>query len=89
VSAGGTAVLVLLSKPGCHLCERLRGTVERVLPEFDAALVEKDVREDAELERRYATEIPVLLLGDREVTRHRATEPELRTRLIEIGVPRR
>jgi glutaredoxin len=85
MSAPG-ATLVLLSKPGCHLCHELRATVERVLPAFHATLVEKDVREDPELKRRYALEIPVLLLDGQEVLRHRATEAEVRARICALGV---
>lgn len=77
-------VLVLLSKPGCHLCEELKEALERVLPEFGAALEERDVRADPDTARRYAYDIPVLLLGTEEVLRHRATEGELRARLAEM-----
>jgi hypothetical protein len=85
----GPPVLVLLSKPGCHLCHVLRGVAERVLEEFDAGLEERDVRADPETEKRYALEIPVLLLGSQEVLRHGATEDVLRARLTALGVPRR
>ncbi len=57
--------------------------VRRVLAETGGRLVERDVREDPELEKRYVLEIPVLLLAGREVARHRVTEAELRERLRE------
>jgi hypothetical protein len=84
--SGAPPALVLLSRPGCHLCHDLRVVAERVLPEFGATLVEEDVRKDAETRRRYALEIPVLLLDGREVLRHRATDSELRARLREMGL---
>jgi hypothetical protein len=62
----------------------MRAVAERVLVE-PTRLVERDVREDPELERRYHLEIPVLLWGDREVARHRVTEADLRRRLHELG----
>lgn len=62
--------------------------VERVLSEFEARLEEKDVRDDPALEALYVFEIPVLLLGDREITRHRVTEHELRRLLREAGLGR-
>jgi hypothetical protein len=77
--------LTLLGKPDCRLCHEMRAVVERVLVEGDVPLVERDVREDPELERRYRLEIPVLIWGDREVARHKVTEPELRRRLSELG----
>jgi hypothetical protein len=80
--------LTLLGKPGCKLCHEMRAVVERVLAEGGIPLVERDVRENPELESRYGLEIPVLLLGDREVVRHRVTEAELRRRLRELGLGR-
>jgi len=64
----------------------MREVVEAVLPEFGASLLEKDVRDDPKTERRYRLEIPVLLLGEREVARHRVTADELRRRLVELGL---
>ncbi|HWW93479.1 MAG TPA: glutaredoxin family protein [Vicinamibacteria bacterium] len=76
--------LTLLGQPDCHLCHEMRAVAERVLV-APARLVERDVREDPELSKRYRLEIPVLLWGDREVVRHRVTEDELRRRLHELG----
>jgi hypothetical protein len=59
----------------------MREVVERVLARRGGALVERNVRDDRELLRRYRNEIPVLLLGDRELVRHRVTEAELVERL--------
>ena len=53
----------------------------RVLASTGGRLVEKDVREDPELERRYLFEIPVLFWEGRELARHRVSEGELRERL--------
>ncbi|MBI3932213.1 MAG: glutaredoxin family protein [Acidobacteria bacterium] len=55
--------------------------VLRVLAEAGGSLVERDIRDDPETERRYLLEIPVLLLGDTEIARHRVTEAGLRRRL--------
>ena len=59
----------------------MRDVVARALAGTAASLVERDVRDDPETERRYRLEIPVLLLGDVEVARHRVSEAELRARL--------
>jgi hypothetical protein len=75
--------LTLVGKPDCHLCHELRAVVAAVAgPE---AVVEVDLRDDPALERRYLFEIPVLLWGDVEVVRHRATAGELRARLAALG----
>jgi hypothetical protein len=64
----------------------MRTVVNAVLPEFRASLVDRDVRDDPETDRLYRLEIPVLLLGDREVARHHVTAADLRRRLAELGL---
>ncbi|HSD30005.1 MAG TPA: glutaredoxin family protein [Vicinamibacteria bacterium] len=70
-----------MGKPECHLCDDMREVVERTLRGSALRLVEVDVRDHPDLEKRYVFEIPVLLLGEREIARHRVTEAELRRRL--------
>jgi hypothetical protein len=73
--------LTLLGRPDCGLCHEMHAVVAPVAAALGLTLVERDVREDPELKRRYALEIPVLLAGDVEVVRHRTTADELRRRL--------
>jgi hypothetical protein len=63
----------------------MRDVVRRVLGDAAGQLVERDVRDEPVLERRYLLEIPVLLWGAAEVARHRVTEAELRARLDGLG----
>lgn len=78
--------LVLLSKPGCHLCEEMRAVVEPLLRAHGLDLVEKDVRDDPELSRRYLLAIPVLLCEGRELARHRLGPDDLQPLLVALGV---
>ena len=73
--------LVLVGKPGCHLCEVMRTVVRPVAAELGLTLDERDLSEDPELEARYGHHVPVLLFGGREVARHRVTADDLRARL--------
>jgi hypothetical protein len=58
--------LTLLTRPGCHLCDDARGIVADVLGGFpDVAFEERSIVGDADLEDRFAEEIPVVLLDDR------------------------
>jgi hypothetical protein len=79
---GGRALL-LLGKPDCHLCHEMALVVREAIGDR-LELVEADVRTREEW-ARYRMEIPVLLLGDEEITRHRTTKAELRERLSELG----
>jgi Glutaredoxin-like domain (DUF836) len=78
-----TGVLVLVGKPGCHLCERMREVVAPVAAELGLAVEDRDLGADPELDALYRHDIPVLLMDGREVARHRVTAPELRARLRE------
>jgi len=73
--------LLLLGKPGCHLCEAMRDVLRPVAAEMGFAVEEKSILDDPELEALYRHDIPVLLLDGREVARHRATADFLRARL--------
>ena len=63
----------------------MREVVEEVAHELGLAFVERDVRDDPELEKRYLLEIPVLLREARVVARYRITAAELRERLAGLG----
>lgn len=57
----------LLSRPGCHLCEEMKGRAAPVLAARGDALTEVDVDSDAALKARFGNEIPVLLDPDGRV----------------------
>lgn len=76
--------LVIYSRPGCHLCDEMKGLVQRVLQEHDrgdCTLQEIDISTSAELLSRYETEIPVLMIDGRKAAKYRITETELRRML--------
>lgn len=54
--------VTLLTRPGCHLCEAARDSVDRVTAALGLGWSEVDVDDDPELARRHAEEIPVLLV---------------------------
>jgi len=60
-------------------------TVAPLLAARGIRLVVRDVREDADLLRRYRNDIPVLLEGDVELARHRVTPEDLLARLDALG----
>lgn len=80
--------LILLSKPGCHLCEVMKALAAPLLDELGLALVERDIRDDPEDERRYAVRIPVLLWEGAVVAEGRTTAGDLRARLAELATGR-
>lgn len=82
--------LVLYSRPGCHLCDEMKATVQSLTGEYDVLLAEIDISGDAVLEAELGDQIPVLFINDRKAFKYRLTAAELRKRLRrEVGGARR
>lgn len=59
--------LVLVSKPGCHLCDDAREIILDVLKDFpDVSFEEKNMLDDQELIDAYSEEIPVVLIDGKQ-----------------------
>ncbi|HEY3163519.1 MAG TPA: glutaredoxin family protein [Candidatus Limnocylindrales bacterium] len=65
--------LVLYTRDGCHLCDEARAIVQGLLEDRaargrrTAAIRERDIASDTELERRFFATIPVLELDGRRL----------------------
>jgi hypothetical protein len=69
--------LILLTRPGCHLCEVAREALGRVAARTGDRWIERDVTDDLELEREYGDRLPVILLDGREHGYWRVEEERL------------
>lgn len=59
--------LVLISKPGCHLCDDAREIILQVLQDFaDVSFEEKNMLDDQKLIDAYSEEIPVVLIDGKQ-----------------------
>ena len=56
------ARVILVGKPGCHLCDVAREVVELVCAQTDTDWVEISIRDDPRLAQMYADEVPVVLV---------------------------
>ena len=59
--------VVLYGRPGCHLCDEVRGEIGRLAAEhgWNMELREVDIESDDELFKRYLEKIPVVVVeGD-------------------------
>jgi glutaredoxin len=70
--------LTIYSRPGCHLCDVMKDVVRQVGTSIPLTIEEIDISTDAELERLYGMEIPVLFVAGKKVAKYRVTEPQLR-----------
>ncbi len=76
--------VTLLTRPGCHLCDAAREVVSAVVGEnAEVTLTEVSIADDAELQDRYAEEIPVVLIDDRVHNIWRIDPDRLRAALTE------
>ena len=73
--------LTIFSRPGCHLCDEMKALVRRVGRRVPVEVQEVDISGDAELERLYGQEIPVLMIDGRKAAKYRVSETDLLRRL--------
>lgn len=73
--------LVLYTRAGCHLCEEAKAELAPVLLEFGVALREVDVDTDPALAARFGQDVPVLMLDDRKLAKHRIDAAQIRRAL--------
>ena len=81
LAASAPRVITLYTRPGCHLCEEAKAVIEPMLGEFGARLREVNIDDDAELKRRYGTDIPVVFIGARKAAKHLVDAVKFRRQL--------
>jgi glutaredoxin len=68
-SQGGgltAARIVLLTRPGCHLCDDARAVVEQVAADVGVSWAEVSIEDDPDLRAEYAEQIPVTFVDGRQ-----------------------
>lgn len=62
--------IVLYSKPDCHLCDVAKKIIAACQQERPFALRVVDISGDAQLIAQFGNDIPVVMLGKKEIARH-------------------
>jgi glutaredoxin len=73
--------VVIYSRPGCHLCDEAKETIERVRRRFQFGLRTINIGTDPELEREYGEQIPVVLINGAKAFKYRVDEAEFEKRV--------
>ena len=73
--------VVVLSRPGCHLCEEACSVVQRLAAEAGASWAEQDITDDAELTAKWGEFVPVVVVDGEVHTWFRVDEDRLRAAL--------
>ena len=77
--------VVLYTKPGCGLCDKMKGEMKNAGIEELYSLEEVNIETDDELYSQYRYEIPVLFINGVEAFRHRLSADEFRTQVTSLG----
>jgi hypothetical protein len=78
---GDDVRVVLVGRPGCHLCDDARAVVAAVTGPLGVAWREVSIEDDPALADRYAEEIPVVLVDGRQHDFWRVDPDRLRAAL--------
>ncbi len=73
--------VTLIGRPGCHLCDAARATIERVTTELGVGWEERSVDSDPGWLQRWSDQVPVTLVDGRQHDYWRVDEGRLRAAL--------
>ena len=79
------AVITLLSRPGCHLCDDAREVISRVAADLGVAWEERDITGSERDLRDYSDMIPVTLINGVQHDFWHVSEQRLRAALAAAG----
>jgi glutaredoxin len=77
--------VTLYSKPGCHLCDRVKEVIEQVRQRRAFELEVRNIETDAADFERYRNDIPVVTVNGNEIARHRLSDVRLEWGLDTYG----
>lgn len=78
------ARVVLYSKPGCHLCDDARVTIEAVCAELGVGFAEVDITSSPDLMAAYGEQIPVTFVDGEQHDFWRVDAARLRRTLAPL-----
>jgi glutaredoxin len=73
--------IILVTKPGCHLCDEARAVIERVAADLEVGWVERSIEDDPALKEQYWEQIPVTFVDGRQHDYWRVDDTRLRAAL--------
>ena len=77
----GEHQVTLYSRKGCHLCEVVRESLNKLNRKATFALKEIDVDSSQELRRQFTDEVPVVFIDGRKAFKYRMDEREFLKKL--------
>ncbi len=81
---GPAHTIILLSRPGCHLCDEARAVIARVAADLGVPWQERDITRSQDDLREYGEMIPVTLIDGVQHDFWRVSEQRLRAALAAL-----
>jgi glutaredoxin len=79
-----TAEITIYSRKGCCLCEEMKAVVGQIAKYYPLRIREIDVDTSSELQDRFGSEVPVLLINGRKAFKYRVTAKDLQKKLRQV-----
>jgi glutaredoxin len=73
--------IVVLTRPGCHLCEQAIAVIEEICDETGDSYEERNIDRDPQLQRQYSDQVPVIFVDGRQHDFWRVDPDRLRAAL--------
>lgn len=80
-----TPRVVLVGKPGCHLCDDAETVIAKVCQELSVSWIRVSILDDPNLADQYFEAIPVTLIDGKVHGQYRVVEKRLREALTREG----
>ena len=81
------AHVTVYSRPGCHLCEEAKATIEATRRGDEFTIEEVNIESHPDLLARYQYDIPVIAINGVEAFIHRIDPEEFRRRILRANRP--
>ena len=79
------AIVIIYSRPGCHLCEQAKAAILSAGCSDDFELRELNIDEDPVALQRYQNDIPVIFINGVKVFKHRVDPKEFKRKLRRLA----
>jgi glutaredoxin len=76
--------VVLYSRSGCHLCDVVKQSLERLMHRAQFTWREVDIDQDQELRQKFNDEVPVVFIDGRKAFKYSMDEEEFLRKLARI-----
>jgi glutaredoxin len=78
------AHVVVYSRPGCHLCDEAKASIEAVRRQVEFTIEEVNIESNPELLARYQYDIPVIAINGVKTFMHRVDPDEFKAAISKL-----